>query len=91
MSIVRPNPIAGIVEEQINTPGTSSNSEIFLDTTQGILLGTSQDDDKQESGGLIQGEPHSSKQKTKEKGLVQKLKTITLSKRQNYLTILGKE
>ena len=67
MSIVRPNSIAGIVEEHINTPGTSSNSEIFLDTTQGILLGTSQENDKQEFGGLIQGEPHSSEQKNSRK------------------------
>ena len=47
LSIVIPNPIAGIVEEQINTPGTSSNSEIFLDTTQDILLGTFLENDKQ--------------------------------------------
>ena len=46
VSITRPNPIAGIVEEQINIPGTSSNSEIFLETTQGIMLETSQENDE---------------------------------------------
>ena len=68
VSITRPNPIPGIVEEQMNIPGTSSNSEIFLETTQGIMLETSQENDKQESGGLIQKEPHSSEQITQEKG-----------------------
>ena len=60
VSITRPNPTTGLIEEQANI-SAASTSEIFLETSQGMILETSQKDN-QESGGQAQKEPYSSEQ-----------------------------
>ena len=66
VSIVRP-PIVRAVEEQTNTPKIPSTSELFIDTTQSILPGTSQENNEQGSGGPIQRDLSSTEHKNPRK------------------------